>query len=140
MASFAQMLGEDEIGLEPEAWRKFDPSLRRVVLELSGDAEIELPVSIALAAPPVAGPAPRGHERERWLAEQERAFDELSAPVRNVIEAEGGYEVRPSWLARALAARLPLRVLEAVALRPEVRQIVLDARRKIGASSEGRHA
>lgn len=140
MASLAGMRDNGELHIDPEVWRKFDLSLKRVLRDRGADSDAELPILIVLEQAPVAGPAPVGPAREHWLAEQERAFEEASAAVRQTIAEAGPYEIQTSWLARTVGARLPSRVLDRIARRPEVRQIILDARRKLITEQEGRDA
>lgn len=145
MALLASMLDGSDIDIDAEAWRKLDPALRRAVSEVGPDSAVELPVlivldQIVLDQPPVES-SPRGlAEHARWLAGQERVFDEASAAVRRTIEEAGPFDLRANWLARAFAARLPVPVIEVVARRPEVRQVVLDVPHKLIQEPKGRHA
>jgi hypothetical protein len=139
MASLAGMPDYDELGVDPDAWRKFDASLRQALHALGADRTVPLPVLIALEGEPLKPIAPTAQPREEWVAEQERAFAETAAPVVRAVSEAGDYALHSAWIARTLGGRLPLDAIERAAARPEVRQIVLDKPYRAIPESKGRH-
>ncbi|MCP2276147.1 hypothetical protein SAMN04244553_0970 [Nocardia amikacinitolerans] len=108
--------------IPPNIWSKFDPALQRAIVD---GPPAEVAVLVVLAPSADQPPAGRGEIAE----ESRRAFDRRAEAVVDTLVAAGGREIRRFWLNHAVAARISIPPLVAVANHAEVREIVLDSPR-----------
>jgi hypothetical protein len=124
----------DNFNIDPEAWSKFDPQLRRAIAESRADPEREWPVMIVLVGrqgPPPAEP-PQGRRQGADLARERHAeFEEEAAELIRLLRDWNARPPQVFWIGRSLGSSLRLSALEAVGRRPEVRQILLVYRAKV---------
>lgn len=127
------MSEHNRFGIDPIAWGKFDPNLRRAIVSLQADPTVDLPVMIALTVstePPAAAPErrPSREERARLAAERQTAFERKVADLVQELEPNGVDNIQLFWINQTVSGRMALPALEAVGRRQEVRQIVLSVR------------
>jgi hypothetical protein len=135
------MLGQPPASVAPEVWAKLDPALRQALRSLNADPSVALPVVISLVGQPDTSrsraspdlPRPTPQERSRAAQEREAAFAAELADLISELHGYGATDVQPFSLNRTVGARVTLPGLEAVARRPETKQILLAVRRPVTA-------
>jgi hypothetical protein len=114
-----------------EAEERMDPSLRRALARRAADETVPVMISVPghMAAVPARPADPDA--RRAMAAEAEARFRDEVGPLRRRLEALGATEIRLHWIARALAARLPVGVVRALAAEHAVERVVLDEPRRV---------
>lgn len=104
---------------------KIDPALR--ALPEASDVPVDVIVSIAGSDTP----APPAADRAAHVAQAQARFEAAAAPVLARLAALAAEQIRPLWLAHAVAARLPRTALAALAAEDTVTRITPDTARKM---------
>jgi hypothetical protein len=102
---------------------KIDPAL----LALAPGGMVDVIVSVARTGAPGASMG----DRAAWVAQAQAQFDKDAAPLLAQLTALAAGNVRPLWLAHAVAARIPHAALAALAAEDTVTRIAPDTERKM---------
>jgi len=104
---------------------KIDPAFQALA---GGDGElVEVIVSIARSDTP----APPAADQATQVAQAQARFETAAAPLLARLEALAAVDVRPLWLAHAVAARVPRTALTTLAAEDTVTRITPDTARKM---------
>lgn len=105
--------------------QKIDPALR--ALPEGSDEPVDVIVSIAGSDTP----APPTADRAAHVAQAQARFEADATPVLARLAALAAEDIRPLWLARAVAARIPRTALAELAALDMVTRITPDTARKM---------
>lgn len=98
---------------------------------------VDVIVSLVRGAAPEAGtpaadaPSSTPPDRAALAAQAQARFDTAAAPLLARLHALGAQQVRPLWIAHAVAARLPRAALGLLAAEDTVARIAPDTERKL---------
>jgi hypothetical protein len=106
------------------AWRKFDAELQRAVKREQATMSTELPVLITVR-PAELEERPSSLRGAELAAIRAAAFEDETRDLVRELRERGARDVRPLWIARAVAAQLPLRAAVGAALRDDTVQVSL---------------
>lgn len=129
------MREHNRFNIDPTAWAKFDPNLRRALASLQADPTVDLPVMIALSVPTESMGGSEGASSREVLRQQaqerQAGFERSAANLVQELEQRGAHNIQLFWINQTVSGRMALPALEAVGRRQEVRQIVLAVRQKV---------
>lgn len=104
---------------------KIDPALRALA---GGNGE---PIDVIVSIAPSDAPAPPAADQAAHVAQRQARFEAAAAPLLARLEALAAEQVRPLWLAHAVAARVPRAALAALAAEDTVTRITPDTARRM---------
>ena len=114
-------------GIEPMA--KLEAAVREVVERSEGRERELVDVIVSLDRP--ADPPERGAPPLGAVADEALRFEAEARPLIDRMNAIGAAEVHPLWIARAVAAKLPVSAVLEIAREKRVRRIALNTKRKV---------
>jgi len=126
----------EDYGISSGAWEKFDDSLRREVVDVGGNPDRELRVMILLTddhepTQAATGTRIRGEERAMFVADQGDSFERRIDGLLRELEALKARDIKTFWLNRTISAMLPVRALDEIGRRADVKQMILVRKQKV---------
>lgn len=109
---------------------KLDQQLRAMVASGAVRPGGTMDVIIAIDAP-ASPPIQPGADKTAHAKRAAAIFEADARPVIERLNALGAEQVRPLWLGRSIAARLPIEAITRLAAEPAVKRVMLDSERKL---------
>jgi hypothetical protein len=105
---------------------KLSPALRAA---LAADDRERYPIVVRIL--PLGSPLPTSRPDSFALAQRQAAFESHAKAVTDVLQREGGVNVRHLWIADAVSAEASAPTIEKLALLDLTREIQLDDKKRV---------